>query len=51
MSRFRPLFLICLTLLVVPSSCRSSAPDKRTLQYLNRYGLGKKYWGNAEEET
>lgn len=29
----------------------SSAPDKRTLQYLNRYGLGKKYWGNAEEEN
>ena len=29
----------------------SSAPDKRTLQYLNRYGLGKKYWGNAQEEN
>lgn len=42
------LFTVCALAALV--AC-SSAPDKRTLQYLNRYGLGKKYWGNAEEEN
>jgi len=45
----RPL-LLALAGLTALVAC-SSAPDKRTLQYLNRYGLGKKYWGNAEEEN
>jgi len=38
----------CLALLWV-AAC-SSAPDKRTLQYLNQEGFGKRYVGNAEEE-
>ena len=47
---FPTLFLPLLLLGGVLVAC-SSAPDKRQLQYLNRYGLGKKYWGNAEEEN
>ena len=43
-------FLVGVGLLAILVAC-SSAPDKRTLQYLNRYGLGKRYWGNAEEEN
>jgi protein involved in polysaccharide export with SLBB domain len=41
-------FAACLALLWV-AAC-SSAPDKRTLQYLNQEGFGKRYVGNAEEE-
>ena len=33
------------------SSCGSTAPDKRVLQYLNTDGFGKRYTGNAEEEN
>jgi len=45
---------IALLVLVLGSaltSCRSSSPDKRTLQYLNTQGFGHKYSGNAEEEN
>lgn len=50
MSNPRPLLLGLAALLAGTCAC-SSAPDKRTLQYLNRYGFGKKYFGNAEEEN
>ena len=49
MSVSRKTILGCVALAALVAC--SSAPDKRTLQYLNRYGLGKKYWGNAEEEN
>ena len=39
-----------LALLVLLGACQS-APNKRALQYLNHYGFGKKYYGNAEEEN
>jgi len=42
--------LVAATLAVL-GGCQSSAPDKRTLQYLNTQGFGNKYTGNAEEEN
>ena len=38
-------------LFVLCASCKSTAPDKRLLQYLNREGFGNSYVGNAEEEN
>lgn len=46
----RPALLGLAVLLLGFSAC-NAAPDKRTLQYLNRYGFGKQYYGNAEEEN
>lgn len=45
------LLLGALTALLAGLCACSSAPDKRTLQYLNRAGFGRKYYGNAEEEN
>lgn len=47
----RPSFTTLLLLLVAGLSACNSAPDKRSLQYLNRYGFGVRYYGNAEEEN
>ncbi|HVS11741.1 MAG TPA: polysaccharide biosynthesis/export family protein [Planctomycetota bacterium] len=38
-------------LLVLCASCKSTAPDKRLLQYLNDKGFGNRYTGNAEEQN
>ena len=38
------------TALALGLAACSSAPDKRTLQYTNQEGFGKRYVGNAEEE-
>jgi len=35
--------------LAISAAC-SSAPEKRTLQYMNQEGFGKRYIGDAEEE-
>ena len=45
--------LLLLALVVfLPSGCRVSvSPDKRIQQYLNQYGFGKRYTGNALEEN
>jgi protein involved in polysaccharide export with SLBB domain len=48
-----PLALAALAALVAGglSSCSSTAPDKRLLQYLNDKGFGKRYTGNAEDQN
>ena len=48
MPSLRSLGLLALLLLL--GACQT-APNKRALQYLNHYGFGKKYYGNAEEEN
>lgn len=35
----------------VLTSCRSTQPDKRLLQYLNDSGFGNRYTGNSEEQN
>ncbi len=45
-----PRLLALLALFAFLGACQS-APNKRALQYLNTYGFGKKYYGNAEEEN
>ena len=47
----RPSRTSLLLLLVAGLTACSSAPDKRSLQYMNRYGFGVRYYGNAEEEN
>ena len=33
------------------SGCSSTLPDKRILQYLNRQGFGKRYYGKSQEQN
>lgn len=42
--------LVSLLLAFVLAGCATS-PDKRVLQYLNTYGFGNRYTGDAEEEN
>ena len=44
-------FLLVLACLFQALAGCNSAPDKRTLQYLNTQGFGNRYSGNAEEEN
>lgn len=45
------IFLLVLACLLQALAGCNSAPDKRTLQYLNTQGFGNRYSGNAEEEN
>lgn len=46
------LLAVCASLLSALPSCNVAiSPDKRVQQYLNQYGFGKAYTGNAEEEN
>lgn len=47
--RSRACRLLASLALLLVVAC-SSTPDKRTLQYMNQEGFGKRYVGNAEEE-
>lgn len=50
MVRTVTLLLVLACLFQALAGC-NSAPDKRTLQYLNTQGFGNRYSGNAEEEN
>jgi protein involved in polysaccharide export with SLBB domain len=47
----RPLLLALLVLCGLASCAAVTQPGKRELQYMNRRGFGKKYFGNPEEEN
>lgn len=52
MRRLASLLAVCALLLTSLPSCNIAvSPDKRVQQYLNQYGFGKAYTGNAEEEN
>lgn len=45
------IFCVLAALLFGTSSCSSTAPEKRLLQYLNDKGFGNRYTGNAEDQN
>jgi len=53
LGHLRPAVVAAFVLLLAGgfSACRSTAPDKRLLQYLNDDGFGNRYTGNAEEQN